>query len=74
MSERSTEMQFRKFFTVKVFETLVEEADILVMDACTQDHYEHQIPIDTSQAGARFNITFRHVANHGKGCPLKSSC
>jgi alkylated DNA repair dioxygenase AlkB len=70
-------MCFRKKYDQKTYEVLLKDGDITAMLGRTQDEYQHCIkPADASQTGSRhnfrYNITWRIIRRHAKGCPLRS--
>ena len=51
----------------------LEEGDLVAMMDKTQIYYQHEIcrsnSADKDQRGPRYNMTFRFMMNHEKGCP-----
>ena len=66
----SRNFQMRRFYTQDdlSLDRKLDAGDLLIMAGRCQQVFQHQITKRPGDAGARFNLTFRHICNHGRGC------
>jgi len=72
----SRDVVFRKQFSNETHTLRINDGDLYTMNKRLQDHYQHYVPPHKAEEHGtsmvtRYNLTWRRIQRHCKGCPLR---